>query len=287
MSDTNHIRNPIEWSVDQVKAGVHGVGRASDAARDSTPPRVRRIALTDLRDALSKGWKDLGAKRADILVLCIVYPVIGLILARVAYGYDMLPLIFPLISGFALLGPVAAVGFYEISRRREAGLDTNWASVFGIVHAPSFGGILALSALLFGLYVLWLIAAYVIFALTLGPEPPVSLSAFVSDLFSTAAGWTMIVVGIGVGFLFAVAALVIGVVSFPLLVDRNVGMKVAVATSLRAAQANPAPIAAWGLIVAGGLVLGSIPALIGLVIVLPLLGHATWHLYRKVVAPPR
>jgi uncharacterized membrane protein len=285
MNDTNHIRNPIEWSLDQVKAGAHVVGRAGDAARETTPPTIRRIAVADLGDALARGWKDLGAKRSDIAVLCIVYPVVGLLLARVAYGYDMLPLVFPLISGFALLGPVAAVGLYEISRRRELGLDTSWASVFAVVHAPSFGGILLLSALLFGLFVLWLVAAYVIFAVTLGPEPPVSLSAFVSDIFSTAAGWTMIVVGIGVGFLFAVVALVVGVVSFPLLVDRNVGVKEAVATSLRAARANPVPIAVWGLIVAVGLVLGSIPALLGLVIVLPLLGHATWHLYRKVVAP--
>lgn len=283
MSDTNHIRNPIEWSLDQVKAGRHVVGHADDAARDTTPPSVRRIAVADLRDVLASGWEDLGAKRSDLAVLCIVYPVVGLILARVAYGYDMLPLVFPLVSGFALLGPVAAVGLYEISRRREAGLDTSWATVFAVARAPSFGGILALSALLFGLFVLWLIAAYLIFAATLGPQPPASLGAFVSDLFTTAAGWTMIVLGIGVGFLFAVVALVIGVVSFPLLVDRNVGVKVAVATSLRAARVNPAPIAAWGLIVAGGLVLGSIPALLGLVVVLPLLGHATWHLYRKMV----
>jgi uncharacterized membrane protein len=284
MSDENHIRNPIEWSLEQVKAGMHVVGHAADEARDTEPPTVRRIAVAELREVLARGWKDLGAKRSDIAVLCIVYPVVGLILARVAYGYDMLPLVFPLISGFALLGPVAAVGLYEISRRREAGLDTNWASVFAVVRAPSFGGILALSALLFGLFVLWLIAAYLIFAVPLGPEPPVSLGAFVSDLFSTAAGWTMIVVGIGVGFLFAVVALLIGVVSFPLLVDRNVGVKVAVATSLRAARVNPAPIAAWGLIVAGGLVLGSIPALLGLVVVLPMLVQSTCHIYRMLVA---
>lgn len=287
MSDTNHIRNPIEVGRDLMRAGARGVGHATDAPRDTARPTVRRIAVADLREVLIKGWQDLGAKRSDVLVLCIVYPIVGLILARVALGYDMLPLVFPLISGFALLGPVAAVGLYEVSRRRELGLDTSWASVFSVVRSPSFGGILALSALLFGLFVLWLIAAYVIYAVTMGPEPPASLDAFLGDLFATAEGWTMIVVGIGVGFLFAVVALVVGVVSFPLLVDRNVGLKVAVATSLEAARVNPGPIAAWGLIVSGGLVLGSIPALLGLIVVLPLLGHATWHLYRKVVAPRR
>ena len=93
----------------------------------------------------------------------------------------------------------------------------------------------------------------------------------------------MIVVGVSVGFLFALLVLVISVVSFPLLLDRDVGLAAAVWTSVRAVILNPGPMAAWGLIVAGGLVIGSIPLFLGLIIVMPVLGHATWHLYRKVV----
>ena len=136
---------------------------------------------------------------------------------------------------------------------------------------------------LFGIFALWLAAAYAIFYLTLGPEQPASITEFASDVFSTSAGWWMIVIGVGIGFLFAVLVLTISVISFPLLLDRDVGLYRAVTTSVRAVAKNPATMAAWGLIVAGSLAIGSLPAFIGLVIVMPILGHATWHLYRKVV----
>jgi uncharacterized membrane protein len=126
--------------------------------------------------------------------------------------------------------------------------------------------------------------AWLIFALTLGPAEPVSIGAFARDVFTTSAGWTMIVAGVGVGFLFAVLAMAISVVSFPMLIDRDVGLDTAIATSVRAVKQNPVPMAAWGLIVAASLVLGSIPLFIGLVAVVPILGHATWHLYRRLVS---
>jgi uncharacterized membrane protein len=217
------------------------------------------------------------------MFLCITYPLAGLVLAWLAFDYDMLPLIFPLASGFALIGPVAAVGLYEISRRREQGVDITWADAFGVVRAPAFGAVVVLGLLLLAIFLLWLAAAYAIYLVTLGPEPPASIGSFVRDVFTTSAGWALIVVGVAVGFLFALLVLTISVVSFPLLLDRNVGLYTAVATSVRAVVANPVPMAAWGLIVAGGLVLGSIPVFLGLVIVMPILGHATWHLYRKVV----
>jgi uncharacterized membrane protein len=170
-----------------------------------------------------------------------------------------------------------------MSRRREQGLDISWVDAFGVVRSPAFGAILALGVLLLVIFLLWLAAAYVIYHVTLGPEPPASIGAFISDVFTTSAGWAMIVVGVGIGFLFALLVLTISVVSFPLLLDRDVGLWTAVATSVRAVRANPRPMALWGLIVACGLVLGAIPALLGLAVVIPVLGHATWHLYRKVV----
>jgi uncharacterized membrane protein len=170
-----------------------------------------------------------------------------------------------------------------MSRRREQGDRISWIDAFGVVRSPGFGAILVLGLVLLAIFLLWMLAASVIYQLTLGPEPPVSITSFVRDVFTTSAGWTMIVVGVGVGFLFALVVLAISVVSFPLLLDRDVGLYSAVSTSVRAVATNPGPMALWGLIVAGGLAIGMLPAFLGLIIVLPVLGHATWHLYRKAV----
>ena len=161
--------------------------------------------------------------------------------------------------------------------------DITWADAFGVVRAPAFGAILVLGLVLLAIFLLWLAAAWAIYTATLGPAPPASVGSFVRDVFTTGAGWAMIVAGNAVGFLFAVLVLTISVVSFPLLLDRDEGLYTAVATSILAVVRNPVPMAAWGLIVVGGLVLGSLPALLGLVVVMPVLGHATWHLYRKLV----
>lgn len=289
MAIVNHIKNPTEWGADLLMEMVRVVRQAGRAlrlpeeGRSSPLPAVRRIEISDLRDVLARGFSDLGAYRTDAMFLVVIYPIAGLVLVAVALNYNLVPLVFPLASGFALIGPVAALGLYELSRRREQGIDTASADWFGVARAPEFGAIVLLGLLLFAIFLLWLAAAYAIYLLTLGPEAPMSISSFVLDVFTTGAGWMMIVIGVGVGFLFAVLALTIGVISFPLLLDRQVGLYTAVATSIRAVVANPGPMAVWGMIVAGGLVIGSIPALIGLVIVMPLLGHSTWHLYRKVV----
>lgn len=283
------IRNPVEWGVDQVKRAGEALEEAAGAVRraqselHSPAPSVARIRVADLKAALAAGLDDFAASRTDVVLLCLVYPVLGLILVRFASGHQMLPLLFPLASGFALVGPFAAIGLYEMSRRREQGAAIGWADAFGVIRAPAIASIVLLGVVLMAIFLLWLVAAEAIYRLTLGPEAPVSATAFIHDVFLTRAGWIMIAVGIGVGFLFAVVVLAIGAVSFPLLLDRAAGLDTAVATSVHAVLANPGPMALWGLIVAAGLVLGSIPFLLGLVVVLPVLGHATWHLYRRLV----
>lgn len=289
MAAEDHIRNPIEWGWHQLKRASRAAGSAAHAVQGSEParhgarPAVRRISAADLKDVLTKGFDDFATYRTDVVFLCLIYPIVGLVLAGFAFDYRLLPLIFPLASGFALLGPVAAMGLYEMSRRREQGDDISWADAFGVIRSPKFGAMLVLGLVLLVIFLLWLAAAYGVYALTLGPEPPASIMGFVSDVFTTGAGWAMIGIGVGVGFLFALLVLSISVVSFPLLLDRDVGLAAAISTSVRAVLANPRAMALWGLIVAGGLVAGSIPVLLGLIIVMPVLGHATWHLYRKVV----
>ncbi|HYG87472.1 MAG TPA: DUF2189 domain-containing protein [Azospirillum sp.] len=284
------IRNPVEWGMDQfrtwsraVASGSHAVYQADEKV-DSLVPAIRRITPADLKDVLAKGLDDFGAYRTDVIFLCLIYPVIGVVLARAAYGRDMLQLLFPLASGFALVGPFAAIGLYEMSRRREEGVTITWRDAFGVLGSASFSAILALGMVLVVIFGLWLATALAIYAVTLGPAPPASLGSFIHDLFTTGAGWALIIVGVGVGFLFACFVLAISVVSFPLLLDRHVGVATAMWTSVRAVMANPVPMALWGLIVAAGLVIGSIPLFVGLAVVMPVLGHATWHLYRKVVA---
>jgi uncharacterized membrane protein len=283
------IRNPVEWGVDQMKhaaGAVEAAGRAGRRAREnlhSPAPAVARITLADLREALARGLDDFAACRTDVVFLCLIYPILGLVLARLAFGYQMLPLLFPLASGFALVGPFAAIGLYEMSRRREQGAQIGWADAFGVVRSPSIAAIVLLGLLLMVIFLVWLGAAEAIYAATLGPAAPVSAAAFVREVFTTHAGWMLIGVGVGVGFLFALVVLAIGAVSFPLLLDRGSGLDTAILTSVRAVLANPGPMAVWGLIVAAGLVIGSIPFFLGLIVVMPVLGHATWHLYRRVV----
>ena len=283
-----YIRNPVEWSLDQLKFAGSAIGalvaQHEHKGERHMPLAIRRFGAADLRDALAKGVEDFAAFRDDVVLICVIYPVVGLILARLAFGYSLLPLLFPVASGFALIGPFAAVLLYEMSRRREQGFRATWADGFNLVHSPALGAILALGLMLMALFLLWLGAAWGIYALTLGPQPPASISGFIRDVLTTERGWAMIVIGIGVGFIFAVVAMSISVVSFPLLIDRDVRLTTAVQTSVRAVIANPGGMALWGLVVAAGLVLGSLPIFLGLIVVMPVLGHATWHLYRRVVA---
>jgi len=283
------IQSPPAWGWDQVQQAAHEIGSATpeefwrEGAVEEVRPAVRRITAADLWDALRRGLADFEANRTDVIFLCVMYPAIGVVLSRLASGNGLLPMLFPLASGFALVGPFAAIGLNEMSRRRERGDEVRWVDALGVVRAPSIGAIALLGLFLIGLFLLWLLAAQLVYLATLGPKAPTSLGAFFTDVFTTPAGWAMIVLGVGVGFLFAVLVLAISVVSFPLLLDRNASIGTAVSTSLRAVAANPRVMALWGFIIAAGLVLGSIPLFVGLVVVLPILGHATWHLYRKVV----
>ena len=289
MISSDHIRNPAEWSVDQLRAAGRAVERAGhsvggpDTAHARPLPAVRRITVADLKEVLAQGFADFAAYRSDVVFICLIYPLAGLVLAWFALQYDILPLVFPLAAGFALLGPVAAVGLYEISRRREQGGATSWMDALGVAPAPAFGAIFVLGLALLAIFLLWLGVAHTIYMATLGPLAPASVGTFLEDVLTTAPGWAMIVLGVGVGFLFAVLVLTISVVSFPMLLDRDPGLVAAVSTSVRAVRMNPGPMAVWGLIVAGGLVIGSLPVLLGLIVVMPVLGHATWHLYRKLV----
>jgi uncharacterized membrane protein len=248
-------------------------------------PVIRTIGLSDLHRALQLGWEDFKAVPSHAIILCVIYPVLGLVLARTVLGYSVLPLLFPLAAGFALLGPFAALGLYELSRRREKGEEASAWNAIDVFRSPSFGAMLGLGVLLLALFVTWVATAQAIYVAAFGYETAAGIPDFAKRVLTTPQGWWLIVVGCGVGFLFALVALCFSVVSFPLMLDRHASAADAMVTSLRAVARNPIPMAAWGLIVAVLLVAGSLPFFVGLAIVIPLLGHATWHLYREVIEP--
>jgi uncharacterized membrane protein len=250
-------------------------------------PAIRSVSLLDLREALDAGFDDFKAAPTQMIALGIIYPLVGIAAARHAAGAGLLPMIYPLVAGLSLLGPIAALGLYEISRRRETGADVSWLDAFAVLRSRSLLAVAELGAILFAVFVAWLFTAQTVYALTVGPGLPEAPLAFLTTIMTTPGGWALVVAGNAIGLLFAAFVLAISVVSFPMMLDRHVGALVAIRTSLRVVRRNPGTMAAWGFLVAMALATASLPAFVGLAIVVPILGHATWHLYRRAVRPER
>ena len=256
-----------------------------------TPVAVRQIHMPDLRASLAEGWRDFEEKRGDILVVGFLYPLLGLIVAALALDDRFVPLAFPLCAGLSLLGPAVAVGFYELARRRERGEESDWGHFLDGFRRN--GASIALATLvLAAIFVLWLAAAWLLYTSAFGGGymmwsfsqlNSVTLPDFLSHLFTTREGWSLILLGNLVGAGFAIVVLALSVVTFPMLVDRQVDVLTAFGVSLRAFAANWKSLLGWGVMVGALLVLGAIPAFIGLAVVLPVLGYATWHLYTRMV----
>ena len=257
-------------------ARIEGVDRPAEAFE------VRTIGAADVKDALRQGWADFMERRGDLIFVGIIYPLIGFLAAIVALRGSLIPLFFPLAMGIGLLGPVAAVGFYEMARRREQGLESDWSHFLDVAKRPAFDSIGAVAGLLLVIFFAWLAVAAALYVTLMGPTPE-SVGHFLTRLFTTPEGWALIVIGNLVGFVFAVTVLTVSVVSLPMLVDKDVDARTAVATSVHAVMANKGEMLRWGVIVAALLVIGSIPFFVGLAVVLPVLGYATWHLYTKLV----
>ena len=259
-----------------------------DTARGYAPPAeepvaVHPITTADVFDALSKGTADFWRHPSHYLFVVIIYPVVGIVLAVWSAGGETFPLLYPLAAGFALLGPVVALGLYELSRRREQGLDDSPRHALSVLRHPAIGSMVVLGLMLAVVFGLWIAAAGALYDFYFGANPPATLWGLITETFTTTRGWGLLMWGNIVGFCFAFFVLATTVIAFPLLVDKGGSAVRAVGTSLRAVGRSPYQMMIWGLVVAITLFVASIPLFVGLAIVLPILGHATWHLYRKAV----
>jgi uncharacterized membrane protein len=244
---------------------------------------VRHITSADLRWALGEGWADYRARRGELLLLPLIYVLVGVLAGFFAYDADLFPFFFPLAAGFALVGPIAAAGFYELARRREAGLDSGWNHFFDPLNGRARWPLVGLMLMLGGLFLCWLWAAGSIYETTLATLGRAEPLAFLERLFTTPEGLRMVVLGNAIGAAFALMALVLSAFSFPLVVDKGTDTLTAVVTSVQVFVRNPVTVLAWGFVVAVILLLASIPLFVGLMVALPVLGYATWHLYTRAV----
>ncbi len=241
------------------------------------------LAVSDLRAALAAGWRDFRAYPVFGLFFAAIYVAAGLFLYFALFERGEIAWLVPLAAGFPLLAPFVAVGLYEVSRRREAGTPMSWRAVLGALRGRGDEQILSMGVILFVAFAFWLMVAHGIFAIFLAESGIGSESL---ELFRTTAGIAMLVVGSIVGALMALAFYAITVVSLPMLVDREVDFITAIIVSLATVRSNKLVMLIWAALIAIALFVAMLPLFLGLFVVLPVLGHATWHLYRRSVNQP-
>ncbi|MBW4024001.1 MAG: DUF2189 domain-containing protein [Proteobacteria bacterium] len=254
-----------------------------DAAASPWPIEVRHIGLGALMPALKAGFEDLRALRTDQITIAVIYSICGLIVAAVIADRALVPFLFPACAGFALIGPLATLWYAALSRAHEQTGDGKSEHAMRVFRGPRMKTLRILGGAAILLFLLWNGAAALIYEWTLGSSSAKPNSFFLVRVFTTGAGWELTIIGCGVGMIFAVIAVAIGCVSFPLAIDKPVTAWEAIQVSMQAMARNPLFMVCWGIVIVAGLLIGAIPGLIGLAVTLPILGHATWHVYRRIV----
>lgn len=260
-------------------------GANAQADRPPAMPMVRKIGIDDLKEAFVAGVRDFAAAPLFGLFFGGFYALGGLMLVAFIARLDMSYMIYPLAIGFPLVGPFVAVGLYEVSRRIKQGQVLTWKGVLGTVWAQK-GRELSIMAFvtLFIMWV-WMYQVRLLVALFLGLKSFSTLPAFIDVVLTTPEGMKFLAVGHVVGAVLYAVLFMVTVVSIPLLLDREVDFVTAIITSFKAVLQNPFVMLVWALIVLALTALALAPAFLGLCVVLPVLGHATWHLYERLVQP--
>lgn len=249
------------------------------------PPRVQTIRVGDVVDALEKGLQDFRAAPSFGLFFGGVYALGGMLIVLAASALDMGYISYPLAVGFALIGPFVAVGLYEVSRRRESGEMLDWNGVLGVVVAQRKREMGWMAFVTLFVLVVWMYQVRILIALFIGLRAPTSINEFVAVVLGTPEGLTFLAVGHVIGAAMALVLFSLTVVSFPILLEREIDFVTAMITSVRAVVSNPLPMIGWAFVIMILLLVAIGPFFIGLFVALPILGHTTWHLYRKLVAP--
>ena len=247
-------------------------------------PQLREIRFADLGAALGQGWDDFLRAPVFGLVIAGLFVAGGIVILLQLTVLDQGWLILPIAVGFPLIGPFAAVGLYEVSHQLEQGLRPDWNGVLHRILEQRKGQIPSIAFVVIFFFGIWFYLAHLIFALFFGLSAMTNISSSWQLLLS-AQGLIMLAVGSAVGGVLALLLFSISVVSFPLLMDREVDFVTAMIVSVTAVKRNFPVMLAWALLIGVLTVLALVPAFLGLFVVLPVLGHATWHLYRRAVAP--
>jgi uncharacterized membrane protein len=260
-------------------------GRAAlTSISGKTDPVVRRITAADVIDALGKGLRDFQAMPLYGLALGAFFAAGGLLIVLSTTAFGMSYLSYPLAAGFALLGPFAAVFLYELSRRREAGQPIVLGEVWRVIRGRGEVGWMAFVTIF--IFVMWMYQVRLLMALFLGLNVSFSsLQQFITVVLTTNEGLVFLMVGNLDGAVLSLILFSLTVVSFPLLLDREVDFITAMITSVRAVVTSPVPMIGWAAVIVVLLIVSAMPFFLGLLVTLPVLGHTTWHLYRRIVAP--
>ena len=247
-------------------------------------PVVRRVSATDVVEALGRGLRDFQAAPIYGLLFGALYAAGGIFVVLSVTALGMSYLAYPLAAGFALIGPFVAVGLYEVSRRREEGQRPSLRDLWTTMRSRSEIGWMAFVTLF--VFIIWMYQARLLLVLFLGLNASFpSIQQFITVVLTTSEGLMFLLIGNAIGAALSLILFSLTVVSFPLLLDPDVDFITAMITSVRAVVISPGPMIGWAAVVVVLLIVSALPFFLGLLVTLPVLGHTTWHLYRRVVAP--
>jgi len=247
-------------------------------------PVVRKVTTADVAEALAMGMRDFQAAPRFGLLFGGLYTLGGMVIVLCLTALGMTYLAYPLATGFALIGPFVAGGLYEVSRRRETGEPITLAAIWGRVRSRTEIGWMAFVSVF--IFIVWMYQVRLLMALFLGFNASfASLAEFLTVVLTTNEGLLFLAVGNVIGAALALTLFSLTVISFPLVLERDVDIVTAMITSIRTVAASPLVMIGWALVIAVLMVISVLPFFLGLIVTLPVLGHATWHLYRRAVAP--